>query len=114
MKLRRARKIEKRARSCGGMLAQPYRMATLDAAERQLRRAWARRNPPRSNGYRLTDDDWFRANRLESILQRIHYFPRRGGRRVYVPDATRRWRQPRERDLAGEHQAGEMDSEAGR
>lgn len=83
MKTRIARKIEKRLDVLGSASLVPYNFRTVEKAERRLRRKWARRNRPSLDGRRGIDSDWYRANRLDSILIRLQFFPRIGGRRVY-------------------------------
>jgi hypothetical protein len=83
MKIRIARKIEKRLDVLGSAKLVPHNFRTVEKAERCLRKKWARHNPSSSDGRRAVGLDWYRANRLDSILIRLQYFPRIGGRRVY-------------------------------
>jgi len=91
MKTRIARKIEKRLNKLGSALLVPYNFRAVEKAERYLRKRWARRNRPSSDGGRDIDLDWYRANRLDSILIRLQFFPRISGRRVYRAAGSVSW-----------------------
>lgn len=91
MKTRIARKIEKRLDTLGSASLVPHNFRTVAKAERRLRKKWARCNRPSSDGRRDIDPDWYRANRLDSILIRLQFFPRIGGRRTYRTAGSVLW-----------------------
>jgi hypothetical protein len=103
VRLRIARKIEKRCSEFKRLPDVPYRDDQLAQAEIRLRRSWQTHRLVRVEDGRTmvtVTDDWLAANRMEIRCIRIRYFPRRGGVRVYEREParpTRWWRSGKRR-----------------